>query len=64
MVRETRISVDQLVYPMFLRDGEGVREEIGSMPGQFRVSVDRLAEELQQVRELGLPAVMLFGNSK
>jgi porphobilinogen synthase len=61
MVRETRISVDQLVYPMFLRDGEGVREEIGSMPGQFRVSVDRLAEELQQVRELGIPAVMLFG---
>ena len=61
MVRETRISVDQLVYPMFLRDGEGVREEIGSMPGQFRVSVDRLAEELQQVRDLGIPAVMLFG---
>ena len=61
MVRETRISVDQLVYPMFLRDGEGVREEIGAMPGQFRVSVDRLAEELQQVRELGIPAVMLFG---
>ncbi len=61
MVRETRISVDQLVYPMFLRDGEGVREEIGSMPGQFRVSVDRLAEELQQVHDLGIPAVILFG---
>ncbi len=61
MVRETRISVDQLVYPMFLRDGEGVCEEIGSMPGQFRVSVDRLAEELEQVRDLGIPAVMLFG---
>ncbi len=61
MVRETRISVDQLVYPMFLRDGQGIREEIGSMPGQFRFSVDRLAEELQQVHDLGIPAVMLFG---
>ncbi len=61
MVRETRISVDQLVYPMFLRYGEGIREEIGSMPGQFRLSVDRLAEELQQVCDLGIPAVMLFG---
>ena len=61
MVRETRISVDQLVYPMFLRGGQGIREEIGSMPGQFRISVDRLAEELQQVHDLGIPAVMLFG---
>ncbi len=61
MVRETRISVDQLVYPMFVRDGQGIREEIGSMPGQFRISVDRLAEELQQVDDLGIPAVMLFG---
>ncbi len=61
MVRETRISVDQLVYPMFLRDGHGIREEIGSMPGQFRLSVDRLAEELQQVHDLRIPAVMLFG---
>ncbi len=61
MVRETRISVDQLVYPMFLRDGLGVREEISSMPGQFRLSVDRLAEELLQVHDLGIPAVMLFG---
>ena len=61
MVRETRISVDQLVYPMFLRDGHGIREEIGSMPGQFRLSVDRLAEELLQVHDLRIPAVMLFG---
>ena len=61
MVCETRIGVDQLVYPMFVQDGDGVRQEINSMPGQFRVSVDRLGEELQQVYDLGIPAVILFG---
>ncbi len=61
MVRETRLSVDQLIYPVFVVEGEGIREEISSMPGQFRYSQDTLIEELGQVQELGVPAVMLFG---
>ncbi len=61
MVRETRLSSDQLIYPMFVVEGQGVKEEIGSMPGQHRYSVDRLTEELRRVRDLGLPAVMFFG---
>ena len=61
MVQETRLSVDQLIYPLFVCEGEGVREEISSMPGQFHFSVDTLLEELQQLRKLSIPAVMLFG---
>ena len=48
MVRETRLSVDQLIYPVFVVEGEGIREEIFSMPGQFRYSQDTLIEELGQ----------------
>ncbi|MFQ5737756.1 MAG: porphobilinogen synthase [Acidobacteriota bacterium] len=61
MVRETRLSVEQLIYPVFVREGTGIREEIQSMPGQFRYSVDTLMEELEQVTALSIPAVMLFG---
>ncbi len=61
MVRETRIGVQQLVYPVFVQEGKGIREEILSMPGQFRFSIDTLVEELQLVRELLIPAVILFG---
>ncbi len=61
MVRETRLSVDQLIYPVFVVEGEGIREEISSMPGQFRYSQDTLIEELGQVQEIGVPAVILFG---
>jgi porphobilinogen synthase len=61
MVRETRLAVDQLIYPVFVREGEGVREEISSMPGQYRFSVDRLTEELKAVRDAGIPAVIIFG---
>ena len=61
MVRETRIDVQQLVYPVFVREGKGIREEILSMPGRFRFSIDTLVEELQLVRELSIPAVIFFG---
>ncbi len=61
MVRETRLSVDQLIYPLFVREGKGIREEISSMPGQFRFSPDMLMEELRSVQELSIPAVILFG---
>lgn len=49
MVRETRIDKASLIYPLFVREGEKIREEIPSMPGQYRYSVDRLPEELEQV---------------
>jgi porphobilinogen synthase len=61
LVRETRLSVDDLVLPLFVREGEGVREAIPSMPGQFRFSVDELVKEAAQAASLGIPAVLLFG---
>lgn len=61
MVREHRLSADRFIYPVFVQEGRGVRQEIPSMPGQFRFSIDTLVEELQGVRDLGVPAVILFG---
>jgi porphobilinogen synthase len=61
LVRETRLSVDDLVLPLFVREGEGVREPIRSMPGQFRFSADELAKEAAEAAALGIPAVLLFG---
>ncbi len=61
MVRETRLSVDQLIYPLFVRPGRGVRQPINSMPGQYQLSVDVLVEECRAVQGLGVPAVLLFG---
>jgi porphobilinogen synthase len=61
LVRQTRLSVDDLVYPLFVREGTGQRREIVSMPGQYQMSIDVLAEECVQVESLGIPAVILFG---
>jgi porphobilinogen synthase len=61
MVRETSLSVNDLIFPLFVQHGESVREEIPSMPGIFRLSVDELIKECQEVAELGIPAVILFG---
>ena len=61
MVRETRIDKSSLIYPMFVREGEGIREEIPSMIGQYRYSVDQMFYELEQVSDAGVNAVMLFG---
>ncbi len=60
-VRETRLSQRNLVYPLFICPGSGVRQEIRSMPNQYHLSVDRLAEECREVADLGIPAVLLFG---
>ena len=60
MARETRLSADTLIMPLFVVDGEGKREAIDAMPGQFRFSIDRLVEEAQAVFDLGIPAVALF----
>lgn len=61
MVRETRVDKASLIYPMFIRDGVGICEELPSMPGQFRCSVDRMCYELQKVSDAGVSAVMFFG---
>ena len=61
MVRETRLSVSDLIYPMFVMEGKDQRREIASMPGQFRLSIDLLVKEAGEVAGLGIPAVMLFG---
>lgn len=61
LVRETRLSPDRLIYPLFVRSGRGIREPIPAMPGQFRLSLDGLAGEAKDLRALGIPAVLLFG---
>jgi porphobilinogen synthase len=61
MVRETRLSRDDLVLPLFVVEGRGVREPVASMPGVHRFSVDRVVEEAKAVAGLGIPAVLLFG---
>src|SRR5919202_1338087 len=61
MVRETRLSVDGLIYPVFVVPGADVQVEIQSMPGVFHQSVDRLVEDAREVADLGIPALLLFG---
>jgi porphobilinogen synthase len=61
MVRETVLSPADFIYPLFVVEGQGRREEIGSMPGQFRLSVDLLVKEAAEVKSLGIPAIILFG---
>jgi porphobilinogen synthase len=61
LVRETELSRSDLVLPLFVVEGSGVREEVKSMPGVFRESIDRVAETCLQAEQLGIPAVILFG---
>jgi porphobilinogen synthase len=61
LVRETRLTPESFVYPMFVCPGEGVRKEVRSMPGVFNLSVDEAVKEVREVQALGVPAVILFG---
>jgi len=61
MIRETRLSVDDLILPLFAIDGKGIKNPIDSMPGQFQLSIDHLVKTSKKAQELGIPAVMLFG---
>ena len=61
LVRETRLSVDDFVYPLFIEEGENIEAAISSMPGIKRLSIDRLKPELDEVVSLNIPAVLLFG---
>jgi porphobilinogen synthase len=64
MVRETALSINDLIYPMFVIHGKQVKNEISSMPGNFQLSVDNLVKEARKVHGLGIPAVILFGIPK
>jgi porphobilinogen synthase len=61
MIRETKLSVDDLVYPLFVTFGKNVKKPINSMPGHFQMSVDYLIKEIEKARDLGIPAILLFG---
>jgi len=61
VIRETELSLGDLVYPMFILPGTKVREEISSMPGIFRQSIDNTIEEIKEARDLGIRAILLFG---
>jgi porphobilinogen synthase len=64
MVRENKLTVDDLIYPLFVCEGEGIKREINSMPGVYQMSVDVVVNECIELEKLGLPAVILFGIPK
>ncbi|MEZ0480610.1 porphobilinogen synthase [Planococcus sp. SSTMD024] len=64
MVRETSVHKEDFIYPIFVVEGENYKQEISSMPGVYHYSIDRLGEELDEVVELGIPSVILFGVPK
>ena len=64
LVRETELSPRQLIFPMFVTEGKSKREQIASMPGQFRLSVDEIVRECEELYALGVGGVNLFGYSK
>ena len=61
MVRETQLSKDDFIYPLFVIPGKNARKEVSSMPGVFQMSVDQIVRECVEVKSLGVPAVILFG---
>src|SRR5450759_615628 len=60
-VQETRLSPKNFVYPLFVCPGNGVKQEISSMPGNYQFSIDKIGEECEEVARLGIPGVLLFG---
>lgn len=61
LVRETRLTPDAFVYPLFVCPGESIRKPVGSMPGVFNLSIDEAVKEAREVRALGVPSIILFG---
>ena len=61
MVRETDLSVDDLIVPLFIVPGDGVKNPVRSMPGVFQMSVDEIVKEAREIHSLGIPAIILFG---
>jgi porphobilinogen synthase len=61
LIRETFLRLDDLIYPMFVRPGKGIKEPIASMPGNYRFSIDEMVKEIKEIYKLGIAAIMLFG---
>jgi porphobilinogen synthase len=61
LIRETRVDVGDLIYPLFVVEGSKIKQEITSMPGQYRLSSDLLPKEMEEIAKLGIPAIILFG---
>ncbi len=61
MVRETKLSPDDFIYPLFVTHGKGVKKEISSMPGNYQQSIENIVKDCEEVQALGIPAVLLFG---
>ena len=61
MVRETSVSINDLIYPLFIQEGRSISEPITAMPGQYRYSPDRLKAVIKEIKSMGIPAVLLFG---
>lgn len=61
MVRENRVSLEELIYPVFLIEGENIKNPVDSMPGIFQYSIDRFEEELVRIKEAGIPGILIFG---
>ena len=64
LLSETRLSVDDFIYPMFIRHGNNIKQEISGLPGQYQFSIDAVLEELNQVASLGIKGILLFGIPK
>lgn len=64
LVRETTLSIDDLIYPIFVIEGNNVKREVASMPGVFQLSLDHLVAEMEEVAGLGIQAIMIFGIPK
>ncbi len=61
LVRETHVSVDDFIYPLFIRSGENIKTEVSSMPGVYQMSIDVAVQECQELKELGIYSIILFG---
>ena len=61
MVCETKLTLDDLIYPLFAVPGNNIAKEVISMPGIFQLSIDKIVNEAKMVRDLGIPAIILFG---
>jgi len=61
LVRETHVSVEDFIYPLFIRSGEGIKTEVASMPGVFQMSIDEVLKECEELKSLGIYSIILFG---
>ena len=61
LVRETTVSVDDFIYPLFVRPGEGIKREVASMPGVYQMSLDEIIHECEELKSLQIYSILLFG---